>query len=241
MILKRKNPNANPNNALQIVAANGICCGDETPVIVCDYALTFSSSVLTTVNQIQLGGVTYPFSQSVATGTVAGRAALKTEIRNALAAAGYTQDGVTVTANGVNVTVTLNNSQLVIGWLQSASYPFVKSGCVPYGSFKGGNCEIVATGRIQVTPDDFIISIAHTSTAPTNVTVVEGSTTLYNGPLVTGPGNDSTNNWSGNNNVYIDISVAGYDDVTKTFTITLTTADCGTLTTTVTQVFPNVP
>lgn len=240
MILKRKNPNANPNNALQIVAANGICCGDESPVIVCDYALTFSSSVLTSVNQIQLGGVTYGFSQSVATGTVAGRAALKAEIRAALAAAGYTQDGVTVTANGVNVTVTLSDSQLVIGWLQSASYPFVKSGCVPYGNFKGGNCEVVATGRIIADPDDFIISIAHTSTAVTNVLVVEGSTTLYNGMLVPGEGNDATANWSGNNAVYIDISTAGYDDVTKTFTITLTTADCGTISTTVTQVFPNV-
>ena len=240
MILKRKNPNANPNNALQIVVANGICCGDESPVIVCNYALTFSSSVLTSVSQIQLGGVTYPFATSVATGTAAGRAALKAAIMQALAQAGYTQDGVTVTANGVNVTVTLSGSEIVAGWLQSGSYPFVKSGCVPYGSFKGGNCELVATGRIIADPDDFIVSIAHTSTAVTNVQLLDGVTSLYNGPLVTGEGNNSTNNWSGNNNIYVDISAAGYDDVTKTFTVILTTADCGTLTTTVTQVFPNV-
>ena len=236
-ILLRNNPEANPNNALQITRADGICCGDETPVIICDYAVTFATGTLTAITQIRIDGTTYVFSQSCATGTTAGRAALKVEIQAALKAAGYTQDGVLITVSGSDCTITLAASAAVFEWVQSNTYPFIKSNCQAYGDFKGGNCEFTVFSN-RATTGDFVITPIGTDTI-TNILVNDGTTDLYDGPLVYGAGTDAAN-WSANGTILISITAAAYDNVTITFTVTATFATCDTLTATVVQVFPNI-
>ena len=240
MIKRRKNPNASVYNALQITTADGICCGDDTPVIVCDYSVTFDSGTLTAATQISLGGTVYVFSQSCATGTAAGRAALKTEIMAALAAAGYTQDGVTITVSGNNVTVKLEASQLVGTYLQSGSYPFVKSNCQATGDFKGGNCDFTVTSN-AATSGTFIITPISTDTRITNIVVSDSKTgEIFDGPLVYATASPSGGAYSTGGTICIVITTQGYDNETITFTVTASGPECGDQVATISQAFPNV-
>lgn len=221
-ILRRKNADANPNNALQIRELDGICCGDVAKALVCKYTVTIPTGTQATASKISIDGTEYGFGSAIDLTTDAGRTQLKAAIKTALASAGYTQDGVDITVSGANVTVTTNYSQAVFTFLHSGTYAFTKvlgqNGCKTVGDFNVSVCTSEATIGI----DGLYIRITpFGSERITNVKVNDGAADRFNGALVTTTGTASGNSVSINGSVYLLISAFSYSGA-ESFTITIT-------------------
>mgnify|MGYP000421303865 FL=1 len=117
MILKKKNPQASPQNALQIREIDGLCCGDVAKAIVCRYAVEVDTSSVTTASKISLGGVEFAFGLSIDLTTEKGVMMLVQKIRQALAEAGYTQDGIDYTITGNTLRLEAYYSQITFDYL----------------------------------------------------------------------------------------------------------------------------
>lgn len=223
-ILKRKNADANPNNTLQITELNGICCGDVEKAIVCKYTVTIATGSLAAASKISIDGTEYGFGTSIDLTTDVGRTALKAAIKTALASAGYTTDGVDITASGSNVTITTNYSQATFNYLQSSTYAFSKVpfGCKVVGNFNAKVCTAEATISIA---SGYVVIVPTSSERMTNVLINDGSADRYDALPVAAAGSISGNVDSQNGAVYLSISGLSYTG-TKTFTITVSQEGC---------------
>lgn len=135
MIIKRQNPKANPNNALQLTEVDNLCCGDTTSVAVNDYTATLAVTAGTTkVTAIRLGGTTFTFDGSYDPTQKRERDAIVAEIKKAIVSKGYTaNEGITVNMVSTNLVVVLKKSALVADWLNTSGTAFVASNAATIG------------------------------------------------------------------------------------------------------------
>ena len=225
-ILRRKNPDANPNNTLQITELAGICCGDVEKALVCKYTVTIATGSLAAASKISIDGTEYGFGSSIDLTTDAGRLLLKAAIKTALASAGYTTDGVDITVSGSNVTITSNYSQAVFNYLQSGTYPFTKvlgaDGCKVVGNFNVSVCTAEATISqsglyVRITP--------FSSERMTKVTINDGTADRWDAAVSNAVGTPTGNTFTGNGSVYLLISAFSYSGA-ESFDITVVQEGC---------------
>lgn len=129
-IIKRLNPKANKNNALQLTEIDNLCCDDSTSVEVKDYTATVAVTAGTTkISSIRLGSpsVTYAFGNDYDPTQLSGREGIKTGIEAALVTAGYTTEGVSVEMVSTNLVVILPASSLLANGLNASGNAFVAS------------------------------------------------------------------------------------------------------------------
>lgn len=129
-IIKRLNPSANKNNALQLTQIDNLCCDDTTSVEVKDYTATVAVTAGTTkISSIRLGStsVTYAFGNDYDPTQLSGRQGIKAGIEAALVTAGYTTEGVSVEMVSTNLVVILPASSLIANGLNASSNAFVAS------------------------------------------------------------------------------------------------------------------
>lgn len=226
MILKKKNPNSNTENALQILAVDGFCCDDPIKTIVCKYNLVIDITSVTSASLISLGGTEYPFhSGAVPTNTEAGRTALVAEIKAVLTSIGYTNDGIELALNGNNLTIAVWYSQISFDYLEAAGNAFTKAECKVHGDILSGT-DCCTTFVYEQDADDLIISPV--SCMPiTNVLVNDGTNDIYNDSLgtITEKQGLNANITSINNQITIDTAGQSYSGAV-TFTVTISSQGC---------------
>lgn len=128
MIVKRLNPKANPNNALQLTATANLCCGDDADLTVADYTATVPVITATRVTLIRLGGVDYALNGSYDPNEPRDVTALKTDIERVVREAGYATDGcVDAYRSSTNLIVVLKESALVANYVNTSGTAFVVS------------------------------------------------------------------------------------------------------------------
>ena len=129
-VLKRQNPKANPNNAIQLVETDGLCCGDATSVSVSDYTATVAVTAGTPkISAVRLGSpsVNYSFGNDYDPTQKDGRAGIKAGIEAAIRTAGYTAEGVSVEMVSTNLVVKIPASALVANGLNASGNAFTAS------------------------------------------------------------------------------------------------------------------
>lgn len=126
MILKKKNPTASQDNALQIFNKDGICCGDVSPVTVNDYTIAVNTGTLATLTAIRIAGVTYTLSKTYDLTSTTDHALLVTEIRGILEGLGYSSDGIRTVWATPTLTINVTNSEIVFTGLTSSGNAFTK-------------------------------------------------------------------------------------------------------------------
>ena len=133
MAIKQRNPEASMNNALKLEGADGICCGDETPVTVNDYTLALNTGSVATATSIRIAGVTYAFAATYSTTTSQGRRDICDAIAAQLNALGYTKVRVTVSFSSPTATFVVHRSQVVITGLNNSGNAFSAGANQQYG------------------------------------------------------------------------------------------------------------
>lgn len=127
-IIKRLNPKANPNNALQLTQIDNLCCDDTTSVSVSDYTATVAVTAGTTkISAVRLGGTTYTFGNDYDPTQLSGREGIKAGIKASLISAGYTTEGISVEMVSTNLVVILPASSIVANGLNSSGNAFTAS------------------------------------------------------------------------------------------------------------------
>lgn len=176
-ILKRKNPNAHRNNALQLSDTIDLCCGDKAAVVVCQYSLSVDSGDLASASKISLGGSEYSFAAAVALTATNAAVLLQEAINAAVYAAGYTSDDVAVSKSGDVLTITTSNSQLEFDYLQADTTPFLPVTCEAFGDFKTKD---KAETKVAAYVDDTeVVVVFGALLGVTNVRVTGTSVTTY--------------------------------------------------------------
>jgi len=130
MIIKRLNPKANPNNALQLTQQTNLCCGDDTDVTVADYTATLAiaNDGTTRVTLVRFGGVSYTLANSYDPNQARDVAALKEEVIGIIRGLGYQVDGtVDVYKNSTNLIFKLKSSSLVANYVNTSGTAFTSS------------------------------------------------------------------------------------------------------------------
>lgn len=126
-IIKRLNPKANPNNALQLTAVANLCCGDDTDLTVVDYTATIpvASDGTTRITLIRFGGVSYTLNGSYDPTQAREVTALKADIERVIRELGYATDGcVDVYRSSTNLIVALKESALVANYVNTSGTAF---------------------------------------------------------------------------------------------------------------------
>jgi len=136
MIFKRKNPNANPNNALKLGTNLEWCCGDTDATTACLWQAIVGVASSVTFSTITIGSTEVAFETSVDVVAGASAATLKSleaQIQQALISTGYTPDGVYISLDANNLTIRVGYSTGVITSIKTGSVQYAFEGikCVP--------------------------------------------------------------------------------------------------------------
>lgn len=140
MILEKKVKGNSSTNVLNIMAIDGLCCGDSNCAITNKYAVSIDTSVLQTGTKISLGGTEYAFGIAANLTTKTGRDLFISHIGNAIEEAGYVNDGVTYTMDGNIMTIKTYWSQLVFDYVENSTYSFAKIDALPVGDLYNCKC-----------------------------------------------------------------------------------------------------
>ena len=222
MILKRKNPNANRDNVLQITTLDGLCCGDDVRAILCVYEATVDTSSVTTASLVSIGGTEYAFGMAISLTTEAGRKLLKAAIKDALHEAGYTTDGVEFSVTGDDLTITTGYSQVAFDYLQAAGNAFAKTTCKAVGPV---NVEACLADVSYAVADGFFVIEPVAANAITNVVVNDATADRYDAALVYDSGTPAGNASSVNGKIYLSIAGFTYTGA-EVFTVTISSQGC---------------
>jgi hypothetical protein len=183
MILRRINPKANPNNALQFTSPDAICCGDSSRIVVCKYGVTIDITSVTTVNTIRIAGKTYTLDGTYALAQKRERDALIENIKEVVRNLGFQAEEIAYTLSGNNLTISTPLSNLHFEWLQTSANPFLATLCQVYGE-NDGKCN---EARAEITKVVEALHVFPVSCGTiTNVKVNDGSGNIYDGDLTNG-------------------------------------------------------
>jgi hypothetical protein len=148
MISQRLNPRASSSNALQFLGIHALCCETALRALYCKYRATIDTSSVSTATLISLGGKEYAFGMVIDLTTANGRDKLKAAVEDALAEAGYTQDGVAYTVDGNNLTIDTGFSQIAFDYLGVSANTFDKYECQIIGDSGGASGDGLCGGTV---------------------------------------------------------------------------------------------
>jgi hypothetical protein len=225
MIQKRKSSLASRTNALQIVELDGLCCDDNVRAILCTYSATIDVTSVTSVDNISIGGTVVNFASAAATGTEAGRALLVEHIKTALHSLGYTTDGIELSLDGDNLTITTAYSQVAFDFIQAGGNAFTKVDCKAVGPLNVSACITDVTYKESTAEAGYFEIKPVAANKITNVVVNDGSGDVFDGPLVFTDEAVAGNAVSSDGIVYLSISGLSLTGAT-TFTVTITAQGC---------------
>jgi len=232
-ILKRNNPDANPNNALKFTNLSGLCCGDKRAAVICRYTATITSvSGTTAVDQVNIDGTTYTLDGAYLVNQERERDALVANLERLVASLGYDGTGnIRATLTSTTLTVDVDYSDLEFGWLEADTNPFVPTACQTIGDVNTGQCD--AGASIVKSGTDLVVK-PYSTGAITNVTINDGGGAVYNGDLTDGTTGNATvttaadgtkvitvegdsggENWSGSITFTVTITQDGCDVYTR--------------------------
>jgi hypothetical protein len=126
-IVKRMNPKANPNNALQLTDDLGWCCDDTAAAPVAkNYKVIVALSPTLRISKISLGGVESALDGSYDPNQPREILELKADIERVVVARGYAVNGcVDAHIQATNLVVELKFSTLVANYINTTATPFV--------------------------------------------------------------------------------------------------------------------
>lgn len=239
-ILKRNNPNANPNNALKLLELSGLCCGDKKAAVVCRYTATLGSIVgATAVDQVRINGVTYDLDGAYLVNQERERDALVDNIVRIVNTLGYDGTGnITQTFAAGTMTISTDYSDLEFEWLESSATPFVPTVCQMIGDVNTGECE--AGASIAVVAETLVVK-PYAAGVITNVNINDGGGAVYNGDLTDGVTGNATVTTDATGQKVITVNGAsGGENWTGsvTFVVTITQSGCAVVTRTIILVYP---
>ena len=220
MILKRKNPNAHRQNALQFTESDGICCADGTNEVVCRYTLTLATGTVGTLSKIGIDGQEYNFATAVPTTTREGARLVKESIEAVLYQLGYTSDGIGVSLIGTKLIVSTALSLAAFDYLEAAGNAFQKTACRTIGDFKGPGDKADTEVGAEIIRGELVVQIGSTVDV-INARVTSTNTTTYDGPVSGGIVRTPTAIASGaTEDVTVVVTYA--DSTTASFTVSVT-------------------
>lgn len=227
-ILKRNNPDANPNNALKFTNLSGLCCGDKAAAVICRYTATITSvSGTTAVDQVNIGGTTYTLDGNYLVNQERERDALVANLERLVNSLGYDGTGnIRATLTSTTLTVDIDYSDLEFGWLEADTNPFVPTACQMIGDVNTGQCD--AGAAIYKSSTNLIVK-PYSTGAITNVTINDGGGAVYNGDLTDGTTGNATVTTDASGQKIITINGASGGENWSgsiTFTVTITQDGC---------------
>lgn len=227
-ILKRNNPDANPNNALKFTNLSGLCCGDKAAAVICRYTATITSvSGTTAVDQVNIGGTTYTLDGAYLVNQERERDALVANLERLVNSLGYDGTGnIRATLTSTTLTVDIDYSDLEFGWLEADTNPFVPTACQMIGDVNTGQCD--ASAAIYKSSTNLIVK-PYSTGAITNVTINDGGGAVYNGDLTDGTTGNATVTTDASGQKIITINGASGGENWSgsiTFTVTITQDGC---------------
>jgi len=239
-ILKRNNPNANPDNALKLTNLSGLCCGDKAAAVICRYTATLASITGTTaVDQVNINGTTYDLDGAYLVNQERERDALVANLERIVNALGYDGTGnITQSFSSGTMTISVDYSDLEFGWLESTATPFVPTVCQMIGDINTDACD--AGASIVVVGETLVVKPYSTGTI-TNVNINDGGGAVYNGDLTLGVTGNATVTQGTDSKVITVNGASGGENWTGsvTFVVTITTSGCtSTFTRTIILVYP---
>lgn len=239
-ILKRNNPDANPNNALKFTNLSGLCCGDKAAAIICRYTATIASvSGTTAVDQVNIGGTTYTLDGAYLVNQERERDALVANLERLVNSLGYDGTGnIRATLTSTTLTVDVDYSDLEFGWLEADTNPFIPTACQMIGDVNTGQCDAGATAAVVA---ETVVVKPYSTGTITNVTIDDGGGAVYNGDLTDGVTGNATVTTDATGQKVITLNgAAGGENWTGTvtFTITITQSGCSVWTRIIKLVLP---
>ena len=238
-ILKRNNPDANPNNALKFTNLSGLCCGDKAAAVICRYTATIGSITGTTaVDQVRIDGTTYTLDGAYLVNQERERDALVANLERLVDSLGYNGTGnITASFASSTLTVNVDYSDLEFEWLEADTSPFIPTACQMIGDVNTGQCD--AGASIVVSGENLVVKPYSTGTI-TNVTINDGGGDVYNGDLTLGTTGNATVTQGTDSKVITVNGASGGENWTGTvtFTVTITQSGCSAVTRVIKLVFP---
>ena len=219
MILKRKNPNAHRENALQFTESDGICCEDGSNAVVCRYKATIDTGTVTSLSKISIGGTEYNFATAVATGTAEGARKIKESIEGVLYQLGYTSHGIGVTLLGTDLIVETSLSLVAFDYLEVAGNAFDKLACRSIGDYKATGSNDDTDVGAYYDDGDAVVTIGATKTIK-SVAVTGTGVTAYDGPASGGVVRTPVT-LAADASVELTVVVTYADDTTSSHTVTI--------------------